>query len=378
MSKEIYLDHAATTPIHPKVAEAVLDIQKKGIYGNPSSIHGAGRASKKVVDDARQVIAESVGAKPSEIIFTSGGTESDNAAIFGTIMAKSSQGKHVITTLVEHDAVLKPMAHLEKIGYEVTYLTVDEQGLISLDEFKAALRPDTILVSIMTVNNEVGTIMPIAEIGELLKDHPAYFHTDAVQAYGIMDLNVQDLGVDLLSTSAHKINGPHGVGFLYSREGLKMSPYLYGGEQEFNRRAGTLNVAGIHGFKIAVELLKDGLEKKRKSLTDLKSYLLDEFVCRVRYEVNGSLDLAVPQIVNLSFPSQVADQLLIQLDLRKIFVSTGSACSAGNVQTSHVLEAMYGEDDPRLKSSLRLSFGYDTTKEEIDQFIETIESIINS
>ena len=276
----IYLDHAATSPMHPNVIDEMMTVMSHD-FGNPSSIHAFGREARHVLDEARLSIATSIGAGRNEIIFTSGGTEADNTAIIGVANAYKEKGKHIITTEIEHHAVLHTCQFLEKSGFEVTYLPVNEAGLISIADLKAALRDDTILVLVMFGNNEVGTIQPIAEIGQLLKDHQAFFHTDAVQAYGLIHIDVRELGVDLLSVSAHKINGPKGVGFLYMREGLKLNPHLYGGEQERKRRAGTESVPAIAGFSEAVSIAKSMMDKKTEQYCNLKTYCLPSLMRRM-------------------------------------------------------------------------------------------------
>lgn len=361
----IYLDHAATTPMHPKVIEKMLEVMNS-TFGNPSSIHSYGREARHYLDLARAALAESIGAKENEIIFTSGGTEADNMALFGVAESYQHNGKHIITTQVEHHAVLNACKKLEKMGFEVTYLPVDATGKISLDELKAALRSDTILVSVMYGNNEVGTLQPIAEIGELLKDHQAKFHTDAVQAYGMEQIDVNVSMVDLLSVSAHKINGPKGTGFLYVRSDLKISPRIYGGEQERKRRAGTENVASIAGFHEAVVIANREREAKRELFVGFKKSFMEKLQeHHVEFDLNGLLDNSLPHILNLSFPGTNVEAMLVNLDLAGIAVSSGSACTAGSIEPSHVLVAMFGKGSERLANSIRFSFGYTTTKEEI-------------
>ncbi|KMY54850.1 cysteine desulfurase [Bacillus sp. FJAT-27231] len=374
--ERIYLDHAATTPMHPEVIETVMK-QMSDTFGNPSSIHSFGRASRQIVDAARTSAAASIGADFNEIIFTSGGTEADNLAIVGTARAMKHRGRHIITSAVEHHAVLHTCEYLEKEGYDVTYLPVDEEGRICLSDLASALREDTILVSIMYGNNEIGTIQPIAKIGELLKEHQAVFHTDAVQAYGMVSIDVKTEHIDLLSVSSHKINGPKGIGFLYAKEGLTLTPSLLGGEQERKRRAGTENVPAIAGFGKAIELSMVSMEEKRERYLAFKEQLtrlLKEK--QVEFSVNGSFERSLPHVINLSFPGTDVESLLVNLDLAGIAASSGSACTAGSIEPSHVLVAMFGKDSERLRNSIRFSFGITNTKEQIDEAGEALANII--
>lgn len=374
--ERIYLDHAATTPMHPRVIEKITSTMTDH-FGNPSSIHSYGRDARKLVDEARIGIAQSIGAKETEIIFTSGGTEADNYAIFGVAEANSEKGKHIITTAIEHHAVLRACQQLEKRGFDVTYLPVDETGVISLEDFKQSLRDDTILVTIMYGNNEVGAIQPIAEIGELLVDHQAIFHTDAVQAYGIELINVTDLKVDLLSVSAHKLNGPKGMGFLYARSGVKFSPRLFGGEQERKRRAGTENVSAVTGFLEAVKIAQAEKVARREAYSQLKEMLITTLKTKqIEFEINGNLETSLPHVLNLSFPGTHVEAMLVNLDLAGIAVSSGSACTAGTIDPSHVLVAMFGDKSDKLKNSIRFSFGYTNTVEQMQKTGEEIAKIV--
>ena len=374
--ERIYLDHAATTPMHPRVIEKITSTMTDH-FGNPSSIHSYGRDARKLVDEARIGIAQSIGAKETEIIFTSGGTEADNYAIFGVAEANSEKGKHIITTAIEHHAVLRACQQLEKRGFDVTYLPVDETGVISLEDFKQSLRDDTILVTIMYGNNEVGAIQPIAEIGELLVDHQAIFHTDAVQAYGIELINVTDLKVDLLSVSAHKLNGPKGMGFLYARSGVKFSPRLFGGEQERKRRAGTENVPAVTGFLEAVKIAQAEKVARREEYSQLKEMLITTLKTKqIEFEINGNLETSLPHVLNLSFPGTHVEAMLVNLDLAGIAVSSGSACTAGTIDPSHVLVAMFGDKSDKLKNSIRFSFGYTNTVEQMQKTGEEIAKIV--
>lgn len=371
--KTIYLDHAATTPMHPQVIEAMTAIMQD-TFGNPSSIHGFGRHAHEKLETARQIIADSLQAKPHEIIFNSGGTEGDNTAILETAFSRQKEGRHLITTAIEHPAVLNTMKYLETKGFDVTYLPVDEKGNLSIEEVKKALREDTILVSVMYGNNEIGNLMPIKEIGELLADHPAYFHTDAVQAYGNQTIHPEELGIDLLSISAHKINGPKGVGFLYKRDGVNIPALLLGGEQEEKRRAGTENLAGIWGMAKAVELLSpEEREARNNKYKGFQQLILDTLEANeIPCQVNGDLTNKLPHVLNLRLIGEANDLLLMKLDLNGVAISTGSACTAGNIEPSHVLEAMYGEDTPILKESIRISFGLGNTEDDIQYFLDQL------
>ena len=370
------MDHAATTPMHPSVIEQITRTMTDH-FGNPSSIHSYGRDARKLVDEARIGIAQSIGAQETEIIFTSGGTEADNYAIFGIAEANREKGKHIITTVIEHHAVLRACQQLEKKGFDVTYLPVDETGVISIEDFKQSLRDDTILVTIMYGNNEVGAIQPIAQIGELLDEHQAIFHTDAVQAYGIENIIVTELKVDLLSVSAHKLNGPKGMGFLYARSGVKFSPRLFGGEQERKRRAGTENVPAVTGFLEAVKIAQAEKEVRREKYSQLKEMLITTLKTKqIEFEINGNLETSLPHVLNLSFPGTQVEAMLVNLDLAGIAVSSGSACTAGTIDPSHVLVAMFGEKSDKLKNSIRFSFGYTNTVEQIKKTGEEIAKIV--
>ena len=374
--EHIYVDHAATSPMHPKVIEKMSETMKEQ-FGNPSSIHTYGRQARNILDNARSTIAASIGALENEVIFTSGGTEADNYAIFGVAESKSDQGKHIITTQIEHHAVLHACQKLEKNGYEVTYLSVNEYGLIDLNELKAALREDTILVTIMYGNNEVGTIQPIQEIGEMLKDHPAIFHTDAVQAYGLEDIDVKKQHIDLLSVSSHKINGPKGIGFLYVKNGIKLAPRLFGGEQERKRRAGTENVPSVAGFQLAVEIAQQERLQKRELYKKFKDILLHVLTeNNISFEQNGLVENTLPHVLNLSFPGTNVETMLVNLDLVGIAVSSGSACTAGSIEPSHVLVSMFGSDSERTKNSIRFSFGLYNTEDQIKKVGHELVKII--
>lgn len=353
----IYLDHAATTPIRPEVSAVYMQAMDT-VFGNPSSIHSFGRTSRKLLDDARKAIAEAIHAEPNEIIFTSGGTEADNIAIFGTAAAMKGKGNHIITTTIEHHAVLNSCKELEQNGFHITYLPVNENGKISADQVAEALTDETVLVTIMYGNNEVGTIQPIKEIGEILKGHQAVFHTDAVQAFGIMDLDVNELRVDLLSASAHKLNGPKGVGFLYQRKGLQTTPLQFGGEQERKRRAGTENVPAIAGFAEAIKIARNEMEENHRKYDRYKTIMTEVFHQEgIDFEVNADIVDRLPHVVNISFPGTEIESLLVNMDMAGIAVSSGSACTAGSLEPSHVLSAMWGSESPKLRNSVRFSFG---------------------
>ncbi|QTD41617.1 cysteine desulfurase family protein [Sporosarcina sp. Te-1] len=372
----IYLDHAATTPVHPEVAKTYMDMMTT-VFGNPSSIHQFGRAARKIVDDARKTIARSIHADPAEIIFTSGGTEADNIALFGTAAALKEKGNHIITTTVEHHAVLHTCQMLEKQGYEVTYLPVDQDGRIQVEQVKQALTERTVLVTIMLGNNEIGTIQPIREIGELLKGHQAVFHTDAVQAYGILPIDVNELGVDLLSASSHKLNGPKGIGFLYQRKGLNTTPLLYGGEQERKRRAGTENVTAMAGFAKAVEIAQADMAAHQKAYEAYASTLLSVLDKHsIAYDVNAKNTERLPHIVNISFPGTDIESLLVNLDMEGVAVSSGSACTAGSLDPSHVLTAICGKESPKLRNSVRFSFGYGLDEQKVADAAERVARVI--
>ncbi|SDM86448.1 cysteine desulfurase [Fictibacillus solisalsi] len=362
----IYVDHAATSPIHPEVVQEMMPYFTE-YFGNPSSIHQFGRKTRQLLDEARRTAAKSIGAAPNQIMFTSGGTEADNAAIFGVAYANKERGNHIITTQIEHHAVLHACEELERQGFEVTYLPVDEKGRISLQDVKDALREDTVLVTIMYGNNEVGTVQDIPAIGELLEDHQAYFHTDAVQAYGVLPLNVDELKVDLLSISGHKINGPKGTGFLYIREGVAIAPSSFGGEQERKRRAGTENVAGIAGLAKAISIMMEqGAEKAAAYLAYKEAMLAILTQEDINFQVNGDPEYGLPHILNVSFPGVKTEVMLVNLDLAGIAASSGSACTAGSVEPSHVLTAMFGKAE-RTKNSIRFSFGLNNTIEQIEK-----------
>lgn len=375
MGKLIYLDNAATTKTSEAVLEAMLPYFTE-YYGNASSIYSIGTKSKEAINKSREIIASTLGAKPEEIYFTAGGSEADNWALKATAEAYAGKGKHIITSKIEHHAILHTCQYLEKHGYEVTYLDVDENGVVKLDQLEKAIRPDTILISIMFANNEIGTIQPIREIGEIAKKHGILFHTDAVQAYGQLPINVDDLHIDMLSSSGHKLNGPKGIGFLYIRKGVKIRSFVHGGAQERKRRAGTENVPGIVGYGKAASDAHETMEERTSRERELRDYLIDRILKEVPYtRLNGHRTLRLPNNANFSFQFIEGESLLIMLDMEGICGSSGSACTSGSLDPSHVLLAI-GLPHEIAHGSLRLTLGADTTKEDIDFVIEKLKGIV--
>lgn len=371
----IYLDNAATTKTAPEVVDAMLPYFSE-YYGNASTIYSLGAESKKAMDHARQTIADSLGAKPEEIYFTAGGSESDNWALKATAEAYASKGKHIITTKIEHHAILHTCEYLEKRGFEITYLNVDRDGLISLDELKAAIRPDTILISVMFANNEIGTIEPIAEIGEIAKEHGVLFHTDAVQAYAQVPINVDEMHIDMLSASGHKLNGPKGIGFLYIRKGVKIRSFVHGGAQERSRRAGTENIPGIVGLGAAVERAMRIMDSKTQREIELRDYLIGRLENEIPHcWLNGHRTKRLPNNINFSFLFIEGEAMLIMLDMKEICASSGSACTSGSLDPSHVLLAI-GLKHEEAHGSLRLTLSEDSTKEEMDIVAEEVKKIV--
>ncbi|WP_186277752.1 cysteine desulfurase family protein [Lactobacillus sp. LL6] len=374
----IYLDNSGTTPMAPEVVKTMTEMMTN-VFGNASATNYYGREAKNILETSRHTIAKTINANDKEIIFTSGGTESDNTAIMQTAMLRKNEGKHIISTKFEHEAVLRPLQRLEDEGFEVTYLNIDENGQIDLDELKNAIRPDTILVTIMMINNEVGSLLPIKKIGEIVKPTNAWFHTDAVQAYGSVPIDVKEMNIDLLSTSAHKLNGPKLLGFLYERDGIDLPSFIQGGDQELKRRAGTENVPAIAGFATAAKLHygDNHLEENTKKYASFKHALVDGLTKNeIEFEVNGQLDSQMaPQVINIWFKGIKADVLLTNLDLDGIVGAAGSACTAGSLDPSHVLISMYGKDSPRVWESLRFSFGIENTLDDINQLVETLTKI---
>lgn len=377
---EIYFDNAATTRVSDSVYEVMLD-KFKNVYGNASTLYALGRESHTLLEDSRTIIAKSINADPDEIVFTSGGTEGDNTAIMQTAIARKKLGKHIITTAIEHQAILQPLKYLEENeGFEVTYLPVDENGNIKLADFKAALRPDTILVTIMSGNNEVGSVMPIHEIGEILKDHQAWFHTDAVQAYGLLDIDVKRDHIDMLSTSAHKLNGPKMMGFLYKRTGVNFPSFIKGGEQEEKRRAGTENVPGIAGFaQAAKDVSVTEKQARQNKYYGFKQQIVNRLKeNNVDFAINGEIRPDnLNHVLNIWLKGISTYVMQTNLDLAGIAVSGGSACTAGSIEPSHVLTAMYGEGSPRISESIRISFGRYNTEAEVNQLIDVIVKIVS-
>ncbi|MDE7416932.1 MAG: cysteine desulfurase NifS [Lachnospiraceae bacterium] len=371
----IYLDNAATT----KVSEEVFESMKPYFceqYANPSAIYSFAGKSMKAVDEARKNIADLIGAQPNEIYFTAGGSESDNWAIKAAAELYNTKGKHIITSTIEHHAVLHTCQYLEKQGYEVTYVNVDEYGVIKLDELEAAIRPDTILITIMAANNEIGTIQPLKEIGRLAKKNRILFHTDAVQAYGHIPLNVDELGIDMLSASGHKFQGPKGIGFLYIRKGVRIGSFVHGGAQERSRRAGTHNTPGIVGIGTAAALAADGLQARMEKETVLRDYLIKRVLTEISYtRLNGHETDRLPNNANFCFRFIEGESLLILLDQQGICASSGSACTSGSLDPSHVLLAI-GLPHEIAHGSLRLSLSEETTREDIDFTVDAIKKIV--
>ncbi|CAJ1181711.1 cysteine desulfurase [Companilactobacillus paralimentarius DSM 13238 = JCM 10415] len=375
----VYLDNAATTPMATSVVDVISD-QMTNNFGNASATNYFGRQARKVLDESRHVIAQSINAKNSEIVFTSGGTESDNTAVVETALSRQKLGKHIITTAIEHEAILKPLAYLESLGFEVTYLKPNERGEVTVQQVKDALRDDTILVTIMYGNNEVGSMNPIKEIGELLKDHQAFFHTDAVQAYGMEDIDVKAEHIDMLSTSAHKINGPKFIGFLYINDDIHIPSFVKGGDQETKRRAGTENVPAIAGFAKAVQLITPDEKKARQNRYFGFKQKIQEILKEnnIPFGINGPTDShALNHVMNLYLPGIDRGVLLTRLDLEGFAISGGSACTAGSLEPSHVLVAMFGEDSPKINDSVRISFGKDNTEAEIVKFTNKLVDIVS-
>jgi len=375
MNKVIYLDHAATTATRPEVVEAMLPYFTEE-FGNPSSIYDMGAKNKAVIATARETIARSIGTESANIYFTAGGTEADNWALIAAAEAYANKGNHIITSKIEHHGVLHTCEYLEKRGFEVTYIDVDENGIIKLDQLKKAIKPTTILISIMYANNEIGTIQPIKEIGEIAKAKQILFHTDAVQAYCQIPIDVDELNIDMLSASGHKLNGPKGIGFLYIRKGVKIRSFIHGGAQERKRRAGTENVPGIVGFAKAVEIAVNTMEERHEQEIHLRDYMIRRIYEEIPYvRLNGSGQKRLPNNVNFSFQFIEGESLLIMLDMAGICASSGSACTSGSLDPSHVLLAI-GLPHEIAHGSLRLTLGEENTMEEIDFAIMKIKEIV--
>ncbi|NJD01445.1 MAG: cysteine desulfurase NifS [Ruminiclostridium sp.] len=371
----IYLDHAATTPVKPEVLEAMLPYFSQK-FGNASSIYSLGRESKKAIEEARDRTAAAIGAQSKEIFFTGSGTEADNWAIKGVAYANRKKGNHIITTAIEHHAILHTCQYLESDGFEVTYLPVDGNGLVTPDTVRAAIKPNTILITIMFANNEIGTIQPISEIGKIAKEKGVYFHTDAVQAVGNVKINVDDMNIDLLSLSAHKFYGPKGIGALYIRKGTKITSFLHGGAQERGRRASTENVAAVVGLGKAIELASQNVDEYNKKLLALRDHAIEEIQKNIPFvRLNGDRTSRLPGNVNFSFEFIEGESLLLMLDMKGIAASSGSACTSGSLDPSHVLLAI-GLPHEIAHGSLRLTFGEENTREELDYLLDTLPAIV--
>lgn len=374
--RRVYLDHSATTPVRPEVLEAMLPFLKDAAFGNPSTVYSYGREAKKALEEAREKVANLIGARPEEIFFTSGGTEADNLALIGTAAANEKKGRHIITSSIEHHAVLHPAQYLLRHGFKVTFLPVTPEGLVRVEDVEKAITDETILISVMHVNNEVGTIQPIKEIGKLARERGIIFHTDAVQSVGKLPVNVDELGVDLLSASGHKIYGPKGVGCLYIRKGTRIDPILYGGAQERKRRPGTENMPGIVGFGRAAELAGRELESEMGRLQALRDKLIDGILTRIEdVQLNGDPRQRVATNANFSFRYVEGESMLLSLDMKGICASSGSACTSGSLDPSHVLLAM-GIPHEVAHGSVRMTLGRDNTEEDIDYVLEVMPEIV--
>ena len=376
MDRKIYLDHNATTPVHPEVLEAMLPFYKE-VFGNSSSIHSFGREAKVALEESREKVAKLLNVYPLEVYFTSGGTESDNLAVKGVAWANRKKGNHIITSQIEHHAVLESCKFLEREGFEITYLPADRYGLVDPDELKKNIKKETILISIMHANNEVGTIEPIEELSKIAKENGVYFHTDAVQSTGKIKIDVNRLGVDLLSLSAHKFYGPKGVGALYIRRGVRLTPLAHGGHHEKARRAGTENIAGIVGLAKALEIANRDMEKEDKRLKNLSERFFEKIKEQISdVYLNGHPELRIPNTLNLSFKGVEGESIILSLDLKGIAVASGSACTSGSLEPSHVLSAM-GVAPDLAQSSLRFSFGRSNTIDDVDYVVEILPEIIS-
>lgn len=375
MEKLIYLDNAATTPVKKEVLEAMMPYFTEK-FGNPSAVYGFASENKNVVTEARETIAKALGTNTQDIYFTAGGSESDNWALKATAEAYKQKGNHIITTKIEHHAILHTCEYLEQNGFEVTYLDVDEHGTVKLDELKKAIRPTTILISVMFANNEIGTIQPIKEIGEIAKEHDILFHTDAVQAFGQIDIKVDEYHIDMLSASGHKLNGPKGIGFLYIRKGLKLRSFIHGGAQERKRRAGTENVPGIVGLGKAVEIAMETMKERIEKEIELRDMLIQRVLTEIPYtRLNGDRTKRLPNNANFSFQFIEGESLLIMLDMKGICGSSGSACTSGSLDPSHVLLAI-GLPHEIAHGSLRLTLSDETTKEDIEYVVQSVKEIV--
>ncbi len=375
MNQNIYLDNAATTPMHPEVLEAMTPYFME-YYGNPSSIYSFAGKARRAVSQVREIIADMIGAKSQDIYFTGGGSEADNWALKAVAEAYESKGRHIITTKIEHHAILHTCKYLEQRGFRVTYLDADGEGRIDPTTVEAAVCPDTVLISVMMANNEIGTIEPIAQIGEIAKKHGILFHTDAVQAFGHIEIDVDAMNIDLLSVSGHKINGPKGIGFLYAGNGVKLQSFLHGGSQERAKRAGTLNVPGIVGLGKAAEMARNSLELRAAYERELRDYLVERVLSEIPgSRLNGSRTERLPNNANFSFDRVEGETLLIMLDQRGICASSGSACTSGALDPSHVLLAI-GLSEQSARASLRITLSERNTREEIDYVTDELKRII--
>lgn len=377
MEKLIYLDNAATTKTAPEVVEAMLPYFTEH-YGNPSSIYQFAAANKEVIDKSREKIAGMLGAKREEIYFTAGGSESDNWALIAAAEAYAGKGKHIITSKIEHHAILHTCEYLEKKGYEVTYLDVDEEGMVSPEQLRASIREDTILISVMFANNEIGTIQPIGELGEIAHEHGILFHTDAVQAFGHVPIDVDSLHIDMLSASGHKFNGPKGIGFLYIRKGVKIRSFIHGGAQERKRRAGTENVPGIVGIGVAAERAARTMEERTRKEKELRDYMISRIESEIPYcRLNGDCTMRLPNNVNFSFRFVEGESLLIMLDMKGICASSGSACTSGSLDPSHVLLAI-GLPHEIAHGSLRMTLSEEISREDADYVVDALKEIVGT
>lgn len=375
MKRCIYVDNAATTKLKPEVLEKMMPYLTEE-YGNPSSVYSLSRTTKSAIEDARKKVAAAFNAEPKEILFTSGASEADNWAIKGIAYSMRDKGNHIITTKIEHHAVLHTLEHLEKNGYEVTYLDVDENGLVDLTELENAITDKTILITIIFANNEIGTIQPVKEIGEIARKHNVYFHTDAVQAIGNVEIDVKEMNIDLMSLTAHKIYGPKGTGALYVKKGVKLHPYIHGGGQEFSRRAGTENVAGIVGFGAAIELATKDIAKKVEKISKLRDSYIEKILKEIPYvKLNGHPSKRLCNNTNMSFRYIEGEALLLSLDMKGICASSGSACTSGSLDPSHVLLAI-GLPHEIAHGSLRVTFGDFNTMEDVDYIVESLKEIV--
>ncbi|MDL2310941.1 cysteine desulfurase [Peptostreptococcaceae bacterium OttesenSCG-928-C18] len=371
----IYLDNAATTKPFKEVVEAMIPYLSVN-FGNPSSIYSLGGKSKVAIEKARVILARDLNCSPNEVFFTSSGTESDNWALKGVAEGYRNKGRHIITSKIEHPAILSTCRYLEDRGYEITYLNVDKNGIVSIEELKKLIRKDTILVSIMYANNEIGTIQPIQEIGEICKDNNTLFHTDAVQAYGLYDIDIKKLNIDLFSISSHKINGPKGVGALYVKDGIILENFIHGGSQEKDKRGSTENVAGVVGFGKAIELTSQNREENRNILLKNRDYFMEKLKEKIpNTKINGDIKNRLANNINVTFENINAESLLMALDMNNIAASSGSACSSGTIESSHVLDAI-GLSKKNAKSTIRFSIGIDNSKEDLEYVIDTLKNIL--